>query len=190
MNKKCIVENCERLAHGRGLCPMHYRRWRLYGDHLSVAPPRKTRMCEVDGCTNRHMAHGLCCKHYRRLKMHGDTSYTRVVGKKFIHSAGYVVCYKPEHPNANKAGQILEHVLVMSEYLGRSLYHGETVHHMNGNRADNNIANLELWATSHPPGQRIGDLVRWAKEILERYGDYSLEQDTRQTPLIAVARKE
>lgn len=63
----------------------------------------------------------------------------------------------------------LEHHLVIEAYLGRRLRRGEVVHHRNGVRDDNRLANLELWSTAHPPGQRVADKVAWAKELLRTY---------------------
>lgn len=77
---------------------------------------------------------------------------------------------RPGHPNAAKDGAIHEHVFVMSEYLGRALLSGETVHHKNGIRHDNRIDNLELWVSAHPAGQRVEDLLQFAHEIIDRYG--------------------
>ncbi len=96
-----------------------------------------------------------------------------VWGSGHITKTGYRIISKPNHPNSVKgkrSGQIMEHVFVISEQLGRPLRRGETVHHKNGIRHDNRIENLELWSSSHPPGQRIEDKIEWCKEFLDLYG--------------------
>jgi len=63
-----------------------------------------------------------------------------------------------------------EHRLVMEQHLGRKLLPKENVHHKDGDRLNNDISNLELWSTSQPPGQRVEDLLKWAHEIIQLYG--------------------
>jgi hypothetical protein len=67
-------------------------------------------------------------------------------------------------------GYQLQHRYVMEQFLGRTLLPTETVHHKNGMRRDNRIENLELWASTHPKGQRIHDLLEFADYILNQYG--------------------
>lgn len=66
--------------------------------------------------------------------------------------------------------QIAEHRLVVEKRLGRKLLPHETVHHVNGQRADNADSNLELWSTAQPKGQRVADKIAWAKSLLTEYG--------------------
>jgi len=65
-----------------------------------------------------------------------------------ITGDGYVKIYKPEHPQADKAGYVLEHYVVMEEKLGRPVKDKEVVHHIDGNRGNNTKDNLMLFPTS------------------------------------------
>lgn len=72
-------------------------------------------------------------------------------GGKTIDKDGYVLILDRNHLNINKKGisrYRREHVVVMEKYLGRKLNQKEVIHHKDGNRQNNQIENLELFATN------------------------------------------
>ena len=136
-------------------------RWRCKcecgGETKTTANKLQTRWTSSCGCFAADQARN------RR----GDRRYNWKGGKSI--DDGYVRLLKPEHNRANKRGYVYEHLVVMENYLNRPLDKHETVHHLNGDRADNRIENLELWSTRQPKGQRIPDKVSFAIEILTQY---------------------
>lgn len=56
---------------------------------------------------------------------------------------GYRSIYKPEHPLAMKDGYVLEHRMVVHD-AGIALPPGSQVHHINHDRLDNRLENLEV----------------------------------------------
>lgn len=61
---------------------------------------------------------------------------------------GYVFLQRPDHPKAGKNGYVREHVLIMSDHIGRPIATNEIVHHRDGVRDHNWIENLELMTRS------------------------------------------
>lgn len=66
---------------------------------------------------------------------------------------GYIGVLSNEFPEmAIKSGYILEHRLNMARYLGRPLEKWESVHHIDGNKENNDISNLQLRIGQHGNG--------------------------------------
>ncbi len=72
----------------------------------------------------------------------------RIGSGRRIHSDGYIQLMVKDHPCADRFGYVLQHRLVMESAIGRFLKPSEDVHHINGNRQDNRIENLELLSRS------------------------------------------
>jgi hypothetical protein len=124
------------------------------------------KQCKIPGCLGQHKGKGYCSKHHQRVLRHGHANVTRqywAEGRR-LSKSGYIYI-----------GKELEHRLVMEEHLNRVLKTHENIHHINGNRQDNRLSNLELWNTQQPSGQRVEDKVTWAKDILEENNYYVSE---------------
>ena len=93
----------------------------------------------------------------KALKEAGVTHIPRL--PKFgsrLNRLGYVeILLKEEdwlYPSAKAQGYMLEHRYVVANALGRPLLATETVHHINGDKTDNRVENLQLHHKAHAKG--------------------------------------
>lgn len=82
-------------------------------------------------------------------------------GHKKKRRDGYISVYMPDHPYATKDGYVMEHILVMENYIGRYITRDEVVHHINKIRDDNRIENLKLMTFKEHAGMNLKE--RWAE---------------------------
>lgn len=86
------------------------------------------------------------------------------------HTGQYIYLRRVDHPYANWCGYVLEHRLVMEEHIGRFLDPEEVVHHRDKNKHNNQIDNLELFASNgeHLAAELKGQCPKWSAEGRQR----------------------
>lgn len=126
-----------------------------------------TILCEITSCNKRVAALNYCDTHYRAFKRNGDP----LVRQQAAAGAG---CIKPDgYKRTTINGKnSADHRIIMEQSLKRELLKEETIHHLNGNRSDNRLENLELWNTRQPKGQKICDKLFFCLELINLYDTY------------------
>ena len=172
----CSIIGCQNVVRAQGYCALHYSRFIRHGDPLyKRATSKGIKKCSIDGCNDLTIARGYCNGHYQRWRSGKDLNTQilkrnpkRTVFRNGTRNNGYHFTSIWEDGIQRQIGT---HRLVMQQKLGRKLRSNENVHHINGIRDDNRPENLELWVRTQPCGQRPVDLVNWAIEILQLYGN-------------------
>lgn len=109
------------------------------GDTLSRLGSKRCKGCYSKWQSEHFMGRKLSEETKKKI---GEANFK---GGRIITGEGYVMLWRPKHPNSQASGYILEHRYEMSYHLGRPLTSNERVHHKNGNKQDNRKENLILF---------------------------------------------
>lgn len=122
-----------------------------YSDGKSPDFPMES-VCSVEGCCNntRKGGKGLCSKHWQRLRRYGDVNYVtpRDQWLRRCREGQLAIAPEPKPTTYRKLFQRHEHRVVAEQMLGRSLRPGEIVHHIDGNKHNNDPSNLQVMTQS------------------------------------------
>lgn len=111
-----------------------------------------TLMCEMykQGKSTKEIASyfGVSDSYIRKNLVANGIDMSRHYTHRIETYSGYCMIYDPKHPHCDSKGYVREHRLVMEKHIGRYLEPSEVVHHINHDRGDNRIENLELCANN------------------------------------------
>jgi len=91
----------------------------------------------------------FCILHKASFSSRKNKRDDLIVGLKRIDSHGYISIYLGRENKRKGRTQVREHIIVMEKFLNRFLEKDEIIHHIDGNKQNNNLDNLYLTTHSH-----------------------------------------
>ena len=149
--KRCLYEKCNNFVKRNGKKYCSYSCWIKHKEEL-CRETRNCLWCEKEfetrkkenkafctiGCARRYLHNGeMSFREYKK------TNKVRHYVGGYINRHGYVCLWKPDHLKACR-GYVYEHRYIMEKHLGRFLSKNEIVHHIDGNKSNNELSNLSV----------------------------------------------
>lgn len=141
----CSVDGCGIKIYAGGYCSIHYQRVRKHGNagpsHRLVA--KSIGICSVEGCGKKANCGNYCYMHYERIKKYGDAGQINPLRRKngmgtIDKNTGYCSISKKD------GSKNLIHRIIAENVLGKKLPKDSVVHHVDGNKLNNNNDNLVI----------------------------------------------
>jgi hypothetical protein len=106
--------------------------------------------CNIEGCSKPVDSHGMCGMHSQRMRRYGDPHYvTPEQQRRANNREAQLARFDSVKPTTyRKRNGRHEHRVVAEQMLGRALKPGEIVHHIDGNKHNNDPSNLEVMTQS------------------------------------------
>ncbi len=110
------------------------------------------KVCCIDGCANtiEKGAYGMCGMHAQRVRRYGDPNYITPEAQRRANSRAAMLARVDEvKPTTyRKLHGRHEHRVIAEQVLGRPLQRNEIVHHIDGNKHNNDPSNLQVMTQS------------------------------------------
>jgi hypothetical protein len=123
--------------------------------------------CKIEGCCKPVDCHGMCGMHAQRVRRYGDPHHvtSNDEWRRRCREAALVRCADQAKPTTyRKLHNRHAHRVIAEQMLGRPLLKGEIVHHIDGNKHNNDPANLQVMTQSEHIALHRAEI----KEALER----------------------
>lgn len=138
-----------------------------YSCGKSLCEPVAKKCC-VEGCANtiEKGAKGMCGMHAQRVRRYGDPNYVTPEAQRRANSRAAMLARIDEvKPTTyRKLHGRHEHRVIAEQMLGRPLQRNEIVHHIDGNKHNNDPSNLLVMTQSEHMKLHLADMMQARKQ--------------------------